>query len=473
MQKGVKDRRFPGAPAFSPRSQYTFGFLSGNESTPWAARRIIIVRKGSNMLDKSFIRENLDLVRERLGARGGQYPLDELLAADNEWKSVVLRSEELRRQRNEASESIGKLKRAGNDTSAQQARVKEISGEIRSLEEKLASLEERLNSLLHSIPNLPNETVPTGTDESANVEIRRWGHPPQFDFAPLDHVDIGSALGILDMDRAAKIAGARFSLLRGAGALMERALINFMLDVHTMYHGYQEVLPPFMANSTSLFGTGNLPKFAQDLFKVEGTDYYLIPTAEVPVTNIYQGEFLEQSELPKKFAAYTPCFRSEAGSYGRDVRGLIRQHQFNKVELVKFADPANSYEELESLTRDAEDVLQRLGLHYRVVALCTADLGFSSAKTYDLEVWLPSQDRFREISSCSNFEAFQARRANIKYRSADGKRQYVHTLNGSGVAIGRTWLAILENYQQRDGSVVIPEVLRPYMRGLEVIRKAD
>jgi seryl-tRNA synthetase len=424
------------------------------------------------MLDKTFIRENLDFVRERLAARRGSYPLDELMAAEADWKNAVLRSEELRRQRNEASEAIGKLKRTGADTSPQQAKVKEISGEIKSLEENLKIVEEKLNSILHSIPNLPNASVPIGTDETANVEVRRWGAPPQFDFTPLDHVDLGSSLGILDLDRAAKIAGARFSLLMNDGARMERALINFMLDVHTRQHGYQEVMPPLMANSTSLFGTGNLPKFAEDLFKVEGTDYYLIPTAEVPVTNIFQGETLEAAELPKKFAAYTPCFRSEAGSYGKDVRGLIRQHQFNKVELVKFANPANSYDELESLTRDAEDILQRLGLHYRVVALCTGDMGFSSAKTYDLEVWLPSQNRFREISSCSNFEAFQARRANIRYRAEDGKRQFVHTLNGSGIAIGRTWLAILENYQQKDGSIVIPEALRPYMDGKEIIGKA-
>jgi seryl-tRNA synthetase len=425
------------------------------------------------MLDKNFVRDNLDYVRERLAARGGEYPLDELIAADTEWKNIILRSEDLRRQRNEASEAIGQLKRAGNDTSSQQAKVKEMSGEIKRLEETAKAVEERLNSLLHNIPNLPNTSVPIGSDEKVNLEVRRWGKAPEFEFTPLDHVDLGSSLGILDMDRASKIAGARFSLLYKTGALMERALINFMLDVHTRDHGYQEVLPPFMANSTSLFGTGNLPKFAQDLFKVEGTDYYLIPTAEVPVTNIYQGEILDISQLPKKFAAYTPCFRSEAGSYGKDVRGLIRQHQFNKVELVKFVEPSKSYEELESLTRDAEDILQRLGLHYRVVALCTGDMGFASAKTYDLEVWLPSQNRFREISSCSNFEAFQARRANIRFRSEDGKRQYLHTLNGSGVAIGRTWLAILENYQQRDGSVIIPEALRPYMGGMEVIQRKD
>jgi seryl-tRNA synthetase len=423
------------------------------------------------MLDKNLVRENLDFVRERLATRGGAYPLDELMAADAEWKNLLIRSEDLRRRRNEASEAIGKLKRAGQDTSPQQAKVKEISAEIKALEEAVHIAEERLNSFLHNIPNLPNISVPIGSDETANLEVRRWGNAPALDFTPLDHVDLGASLGILDIDRAAKIAGARFSLLCKAGALMERALINFMLDIHTQQHGYQEVVPPFMANSASLFGTGNLPKFAQDLFKVEGTDYYLIPTAEVPVTNIFQGEILDFSDLPKKFVAYTPCFRSEAGSYGKDVRGLIRQHQFNKVELVKFADPSKSLEELESLTRDAEDILQRLGLHYRVMALCTGDMGFSSAKTYDLEVWLPSQNRFREISSCSNYEAFQARRANIRFRTEDGKRQYLHTLNGSGLAVGRTWLAILENYQQRDGSVVVPEVLRPYMGGMEVIRR--
>ncbi len=423
------------------------------------------------MLDKNFVRENMDLVRDRLATRGGDYHIEELIATDTDWKKAILRTEELRRQRNEASEKIGKLKKSGEDTSAQQACVKEISTEIKSQEEKVRLLEERLNSLLHGIPNLPHVSVPKGVDECANAEVRRWGKPRQFDFQPLDHVDLGTALGILDMDRANKIARARFSLLFGAGALMERALVNFMLDIHTKEHGYREVLPPFMANEDSLFGTGNLPKFAQDLFKIEGTDLYLIPTAEVPVTNIYRDEVIEGSTLPQKFAAYTPCFRSEAGSYGKDTRGLIRQHQFNKVELVKFVDPATSYDELELLTRDAEVILQRLGLPYRVVVLCTGDLGFSSAKTYDLEVWIPSQECYREISSCSNFEAFQARRANIRFRGADGKRHYVHTLNGSGLAIGRTWLAILENYQQKDGSVVIPEALRPYLGGMEIIRK--
>ncbi|HYK88255.1 MAG TPA: serine--tRNA ligase [Acidobacteriota bacterium] len=425
------------------------------------------------MLDKNFVRENLNLVRDRLASRGGDYHLEELMATDAEWKKVILRTEELRRQRNEASEKIGKLKKGGEDTAAAQAQVKKISNEIKTLEEKVQLLEKRLNSILEGIPNLPHPSVPTGVDETANIEVRRWGVPRRFNFQPLDHVDLGTALGILDTDRANKIIGARFSLLMGIGAQMERALINFMLDVHTLEHGYKEVLPPFMANSASLFGTGNLPKFSQDLFKVEGTDYYLIPTAEVPVTNIYRDEVLEASALPQKFVAYTPCFRSEAGSYGKDTRGLIRQHQFNKVELVKFVDPARSYDELESLTHDAEDILQRLELPYRVVALSTGDLGFSSAKTYDLEVWIPTQDCYREISSCSNFEAFQARRAKIRFRAADGRRHHVHTLNGSGLAIGRTWLAILENYQQEDGSVVVPKALRPYMGGLEAIRKNE
>jgi len=423
------------------------------------------------MLDKNLLRENLEFVRESLKSRGGNYPLDEFAGLDSDRKEATRKSEELRRQRNEATEQIARLKRDGRDTSEQQVRVRELSREIKSQEEKSRTLEERVNSLLSVIPNLPHSSVPIGSEESANAEIRRCGEAPQFDFAPRDHVDIGSALGILDLDRAVRIAGARFSLLFGLGARLERALINFMLDVHTQDHGYREVLPPFLANSASLFGTGNLPKFAEDLFKLEGTDYYLIPTAEVPVTNIYQGEVLEEASLPRKFVAYTPCFRSEAGSYGKDTRGLIRQHQFNKVELVKFAHPDRSYEELETLTSDAEAILQRLGLHYRVVCLCTGDMGFSSAKTYDLEVWLPSQNRFREISSCSNFEAFQARRANIRFRREDGKREFVHTLNGSGLAIGRTWLAILENFQQKDGSVAIPEALRPYLGGKELIRR--
>ena len=423
------------------------------------------------MLDKNLVREKLDFVRNRLSTRGGEYPLDELMAIDVERKDVLLRIEVLRHRRNEASEAIGKLKKGGEDTTFQQVRVKTISSEIKSLEETVRETETRLDAIMHGIPNLPHASVPMGRDEAGNVEVRRCGTPPAFSFTPLDHVDVATRLGVLDLEQAVKITGSRFSLLRGDGALMERALINFMLDLHTRKHGYQEVVPPFMANSASLFGTGNLPKFANDLFKVEGTDYYLIPTAEVPVTNIFQGKVLDYTDLPQKFVAYTPCFRSEAGSYGKDVRGLIRQHQFNKVELVKFADPGKSYDELESLTHNAEEVLRRLGLHYRVMALCTGDMGFSSAKTYDLEVWLPSQNCFREISSCSNFEAFQARRANIRYKTEDGKRRYVHTLNGSGIAVGRAWLAIIENYQQADGSVAVPEALRHYMGGLDVIRK--
>jgi seryl-tRNA synthetase len=425
------------------------------------------------MLDKNFVRSNIDFVKERLATRGGNHPIAQLVDADNAAKQVNLRIEELRRRRNEASEQIGQLKKQGHDTAGQQAQVKAISSEIKSLEEEGRQLDEQLNALLHTIPNLPHASVPVGSDETANAEVRRWGTAPHFDFQVLDHVDLGTSLGILDMERAVKITGARFALLVGAGARLERALIHFMLDVHTKEHGYTEVLPPFMANSTSMFGTGNLPKFAQDLFRIEGTDYYLIPTAEVPVTNIYQGEILDAAALPKKFCAYTPCFRSEAGSYGKDTRGLIRQHQFDKVEIVKFTHPSTSYEELEALTRDAETILQKLGLHYRVVVLCTGDMGFSSAKTFDIEVWLPSQERFREISSCSNFEDFQARRANIRFKSADGKRGFVHTLNGSGLAIGRTWLAILENYQQADGSVVIPEVLRPYLGGIDRLTRED
>jgi seryl-tRNA synthetase len=423
------------------------------------------------MLEKGFVRGNLELVRERLSGRGGDYRLDELVDVDTAWKTVLLKIEELRRRRNEASQRIGLLKKEGRDTAAQQLEVKTISGEIKACESEGRQLEGRLKEILHTIPNLPHDSVPTGADETANREVRRWGKARDFDFEPLDHVDLGSRLGILDLERAGKITGSRFALLLGEGALMERALINFMLDTHIGQNGYKEVLPPFVANSTSLFGTGNLPKFAEDLFKLENCDYYLIPTAEVPVTNIFQGEILEVADLPRKFAAFTPCFRSEAGSYGKDVRGLIRQHQFNKVELVKFVEPSTSYDELESLTSDAEGILQRLGLHYRVVVLSTGDMGFASAKTYDIEVWLPSQQKFREISSCSNFEAFQARRANIRYRTAEGKKSFVHTLNGSGLAIGRTWLAILENYQQKDGSVVVPEALRPYMKGLERIQR--
>jgi seryl-tRNA synthetase len=347
-----------------------------------------------------------------------------------------------------------------------------LKQQIAELDRAREEAEARMRELLSALPNIPHESVPVGRDETANTEVRRWGVAPEFDFEPKDHVDLGTTLGILDFERASKIAGARFSILNGEGARLNRALINFMLELHTREHGYLETLPPFIVNSDSLFGTGQLPKFEEDLFKLtDERGLYLVPTAEVPVTNYHRDEILEASQLPMKWAAYTPCFRSEAGSYGRDVRGLIRQHQFEKVELVKYALPENSYDELETLTRDAETVLQKLGLHYRVVALSTGDIGFGPAKTYDIEVWLPSQNTFREISSCSNYEAFQARRAQIRFRRAGGaKPEYVHTLNGSGLALGRTWIAVLENYQQADGSILIPEVLRPYMNGREKIK---
>jgi seryl-tRNA synthetase len=352
-----------------------------------------------------------------------------------------------------------------DEVEARRAEVAGLKDRIAELDQLRAQAETRMHDLLATLPNIPHASVPVGDDESANAEVRRWGTPPAFSFEPKDHVDLGIALGILDLERATKIAAARFAILNGAGARLERALISFMLDVQTREHGYLETLPPFIVNRAALFGTAQLPKFEADLFKLEDErQLYLIPTAEVPVTNYHRDEILDATQLPMRWAAYTPCFRSEAGSYGRDTRGVIRQHQFEKVELVKYSLPENSYEELESLTRDAETILQKLGLHYRVVALSTADLGFGSAKTYDIEVWLPSQNTFREISSCSNYEAFQARRAQIRFRRAGGaKPEFVHTLNGSGLAIGRTWIAILENYQQEDGSIIIPEVLQPYM----------
>lgn len=422
------------------------------------------------MLDLNLIRERFDLVKERLSTRGDTFNIDALLELDGQRRRLIVEVEGLRSQRNQTSELIGRLKREGRDTAELQAEMRRAAQRIRELEEELRACEQRVEQLAATIPNLPHPSVPVGRTSEDNVEVRRFGHPPEFSFEPRDHVELGERLGILDMPRAGKIAGARFGMYVGLGARLERALINFMLDLHTRERGYTEVLPPFIANRDSFFGTGNLPKFEADLFKLEGYDWYLVPTAEVPVTNIYRGEILEAAQLPAKFVAYTPCFRSEAGSYGKDVRGLIRQHQFNKVELVKFATPETSYDELESLTRDAEEVLRRLGLHYRVVVLCTGDMGFAAAKTYDIEVWLPSQNRFREISSCSNFEDFQARRAGIRYRPAPGARpRYLHTLNGSGLAVGRTWVAIVENYQQKDGSILIPEALRPYMDGLERI----
>jgi len=426
------------------------------------------------MLDLNYVRENLEQVRAALQKRGvAPEALDDFAAADAERRRVIAESDQLNAQRNSASREIGALMKQGKREEAEGRRkeVNELKERIAELDQLRDEAETRMHELLAALPNIPHESVPVGADESANVEVRRWGAKPEFDFELKDHVDIGTALGILDLDRAAKIAASRFAILNGEGARLERALISFMLDVHAREHGYQETLPPFIVNKAALFGTGQLPKFEEDLFKLtDERELYLVPTAEVPVTNYHREEILDASQLPLRWVAYTPCFRSEAGSYGRDTRGLIRQHQFEKVELVKYALPENSYDELESLTRDAEVILQKLGLHYRTVALATGDLGFGSAKTYDIEVWLPSQNTFREISSCSNYEAFQARRAQIRFRRAGGaKPEFVHTLNGSGLAIGRTWIAILENYQQAGGSVVIPEALRPYMGGLEKI----
>ena len=418
------------------------------------------------MLDLAFVRDNLPLIEEKLRQRGmdpGEV-LKNFRDIDARRRQAITEAETLKARRNRASEEIAKLKKSGQDVSAQIAETKELREKIQELEKAAEQGETELRQVLTGIPNVPNASVPVGKASEENVEVRRWGKPPEFSFTPKPHWEVGEQLGVLDLERAAKLSGARFAVYWDLGAKLERALANFMLDLHTREHGYTEVLPPYMVNSASLYGTGNLPKFAADLFRCEGVDLWLIPTAEVPVTNLYRDEVLEASRLPILLTAYTPCFRSEAGSYGKDVRGIIRQHQFQKVELVKFARPESSYDEHEKLTRDAETVLQRLGLHYRVVALCTGDMGFASAKTYDIEVWLPGQQLFREISSCSNFEAFQARRANIRYRpEGKGKTEFVHTLNGSGLAVGRTWLAILENYQQADGSVIIPEALRPYM----------
>jgi seryl-tRNA synthetase len=430
------------------------------------------------MLDLNYVRENIDLIRQALQSRHADTKaLDEFADADAERRRVIAESDQVNAERNTSSREIGALMKEGKNEEAERRRsqVGALKDRIAELDHLRTHAEERMHELLSTLPNIPHESVPVGKDESDNVEVRRWGKAPELDFEPKDHVDLGSELGILDLERATKIAAARFAILNGAGARLERALVSFMLDVHTREHGYQETLPPFIVNRAALFGTGQLPKFAEDLFRLEDDrDLFLIPTAEVPVTNYHREEILDASQLPMKWAAYTPCFRSEAGSYGRDTRGVIRQHQFEKVELVKYSLPENSYEELESLTRNAESILQKLGLHYRVVTLSTADLGFSNAKTYDIEVWLPSQNTFREISSCSNYETFQARRAQIRFRRAGGaKPEFVHTLNGSGLAVGRTWIAILENYQQQDGSVIIPEVLRPYMGGMERIQKGE
>ncbi len=422
------------------------------------------------MHDLTFFRNNLASIEQRLSTRGFQLETREFEALDAERRRAVTETEQLKALRNSESAEIAKLRKAGEDTTGRQLKMREIGDIISALDEKLKSVDERFREMLVSVPNIPHESVPVGRSADDNVEIRRWGKPPEFDFEPQPHWDLGPALNILDMERAAKITGARFAVYIGLGAKLERALINFMLDVHTREHGYTEVLPPFLINTKSLEGTGQLPKFAEDLFHCENTDFWLAPTAEVPVTNLFRDETLDADKLPIQLCAYTPCFRSEAGSYGRDVRGIIRQHQFQKVELVKFTRPEQSYEELDKLTADAERILRKLGLPYRTVVLCTGDIGFSSAKTYDIEVWLPGQSNYKEISSCSNFEAYQARRASIRQKSGKGKSDFAHTLNGSGLAVGRTWVAIIENYQQKDGSVVVPEVLRPFLNA-EVITK--
>jgi seryl-tRNA synthetase len=422
------------------------------------------------MLDVKLLRENLEEVKARMATRGGEIDWDEFVRIDRERRDALANIERLKEKKNRLSGEIGKLKKSGGDATALMGEGEAVSEAIRHAEGPLADIEARFERFMLTLPNLPHPSVKVGKNETENKEVRRWGDPPQFDFTPRNHWDLGEELGILDFERAAKIAGARFTVYRGAGARLERSLINFMLDLHTTENGYTEMLPPALANRDALFGTGQLPKFEEDLFHLAPGDYFLIPTAEVPLTNLHRDEMIEREELPIKYVAYTPCFRSEAGSYGKDVRGLIRQHQFNKVEMVKFAEAETSYNELESMVRNAEEVLKRLKIPYRVVELCTGDIGFGAAKTYDLEVWLPGQNAYREISSCSNCEDFQSRRANIRYRKEKkGKPIFVHTLNGSGLAVGRTLVAVLENYQQKDGSVIIPEVLRPYMGGLEKI----
>jgi seryl-tRNA synthetase len=424
------------------------------------------------MLEAKYIREHLDEVRKRLALRGQTIDLDRFVLIDGERRKTIQEWETLRALQKKVSDEVSRKKKEGQDASELIEEMKKVSQELKGLDSIVEEKEKALQDFLLVVPNLPHPSVPVGKDSSDNAEVRRWGEIPKFDFEPKPHWDIGEELRILDFKSGAKITGARFTLYLDLGAKLERALINFMLDLHTREHGYREVLPPFMVNRTSMTGTGQLPKFEEELFKVEGTDYFLIPTAEVPVTNIHQDDVLEEKMLPLYYTAYTPCFRKEAGSYGKDTRGLIRQHQFNKVELVKFTTPESSYDELEKLLSNAEEVLKRLKLPYRVVNLCSGDLGFSAAKTYDIEVWLPGQNAFKEISSCSNFEDFQARRAKIRYRiSGKSKTEFVHTLNGSGLAVGRTLVAILENYQQADGSVIIPEALRPYLYGVDRIEK--
>lgn len=415
------------------------------------------------MHDLNFFRTHLEQIRDRLSKRGYTLDVSAFQQLDERRRQCLTTAEQFKAERNQASAEIAKLRKTGEDTSERQKQVRAIGQRIDALDEEAAKLEAEFRDFLARVPNLPHESVPAGKDERDNVEIRCWGTPRSFSFEPKAHWDLGPALGILDLERAAKVTGARFAVYWDLGARLERALVNFMLDVHTREHGYREVLPPFLINSASLYGTGQLPKFAEDLFHCEGHDLWLAPTAEVPVTNLFREETLDADALPIGLCAYTPCFRSEAGSYGRDVRGIIRQHQFQKVELVKFTRPDQSYQEHEKLTADAEDILRRLELPYRTVVLSTGDMGFSSAKTYDIEVWLPGQNGYKEISSCSNFEAFQARRAQIRCKSGKNKTEYVHTLNGSGLAVGRTWVAIVENYQQEDGSVLIPKALQPYL----------
>jgi seryl-tRNA synthetase len=419
------------------------------------------------MLDIKLLREDLTQVKARLATRGTEIDWNEFVSLDQKRREVLAQIEKLKERKNRLSGEIGKIKKSGGDFASLMQEVEAVSEAIRTGERPLGDIEARFERFMLTVPNLPEPSVPVGGSAAENREVRRWGVPPQLNFAAKNHWDIGEELGILDFTRAAKLAGSRFALYKDAGARLERALINFMLELHTREHGYLEVLPPFLVNRDAMTGTGQLPKFEEDLFRTAEADFFLIPTAEVPLTNIHREELLSRDQLPIRYVAYTPCFRREAGSYGQDVRGLIRQHQFNKIELVKFTEPGVSYDELEKLVKDAETVLQRLNLPYRVVELCTGDLGFAAAKTYDLEVWLPGQSAYREISSCSNFEDFQARRAQIRYRKEmKSKPIFVHTLNGSGLAVGRTLVAVLENYQQKDGTVVIPEVLRPYMGGL-------
>lgn len=422
------------------------------------------------MHDLNFFRSNLEQIRERLASRGYHLDTPAFEELDTKRRQIVTNSERLKADRNQATLQIGQLKRSGTDTAEQQAQVRVMGEQIAELDVQVHQLDGDFRDFLARVPNLPQESVPVGKDESSNQEVRRPGTRREFGFQPKPHWEIGAELGILDLERASKVAGARFAVYWNLGAKLERALINFMLDLHTREHGYQEVLPPFLVNSASLYGTGQLPKFAEDLFRCEGHDLWLAPTAEVPVTNLFRDEVLNSESLPISLCAYTPCFRSEAGSYGRDVRGIIRQHQFQKVELVKFTMPGQSNDEHEKLTRDAESVLEKLGLPYRTVVLCTGDTGFSAAKTYDIEVWLPGQNSYKEISSCSNFEAFQARRAMVRAKSGKAKAEFVHTLNGSGLAVGRTWVAIVENYQQADGSVLIPPALQPYVNAERIDR---